>query len=44
MYILIYIYKGELPWEYLGAKYTKTKKYEKTKNLMCDININTFVR
>ena len=27
--------------EYLGAKYTKTKKYEKTKNLMCDININT---
>lgn len=42
-YVLIFLFKGNLPWEEISKKYHGVEKYEKIRDNMIDIDIKTFL-
>lgn len=39
-YVLIYLFRGNLPWNYIASKYTQLEKYEKTRDYIFNIDYN----
>lgn len=40
IYVLVYLYKGKLPWQNLQNEYGSPEKYEKIRDYICDINLD----
>lgn len=37
-YVLIYLLRGNLPWNYIASKYTQMEKYEKTRDYIFNMD------
>ena len=43
-YVMIYLFRGNLPWSYIESKYTKTTKYEKTRDFIFNVDDNELLK
>ena len=38
MYVLVYLFRGELPWQNIPNEYATPEKYEKIRDFICEMN------